>query len=160
MYLASHKPGHSSRVAQSAFLRLIAPPIQRLSSTASSKSHSMEKTTSHNDVEIAVIEKPLGVDRQSSQDRSTMPGVDSTDANLARVDDAIEAIGWGRYHWQLAITCGFGFLVDQVDLSSHSCHVLEKVAIVKYVSNTVYCISDVAGDHLFSHTSGIYGVQS
>lgn len=37
--------------------------------------------------------------------------------NLARVDEAIEAIGWGKYQWQLTITCSFGFLVDQVRLA-------------------------------------------
>ncbi len=34
--------------------------------------------------------------------------------NLGIVDEAIEAIGFGKYQWQLTLTCGFGFLVDQV----------------------------------------------
>lgn len=34
--------------------------------------------------------------------------------NLAIVTEAIEAIGFGKYQWQLTFTCGFGFLVDQV----------------------------------------------
>lgn len=34
--------------------------------------------------------------------------------NLALVAEAIEAIGFGKYQWQLTLTCGFGFLVDQV----------------------------------------------
>lgn len=34
--------------------------------------------------------------------------------NVALVQDAIEAIGIGRYQWQLLVSCGFGFVVDQV----------------------------------------------
>ena len=34
--------------------------------------------------------------------------------NLGLVDETIEAIGFGKYQWQLTVTCGFGFLVDQV----------------------------------------------
>ena len=34
--------------------------------------------------------------------------------NAAVIQDAIEAIGMGRYQWQLMISCGFGFVVDQV----------------------------------------------
>lgn len=34
--------------------------------------------------------------------------------NNALVAEAIEAIGFGKYQWQLTFTCGFGFLVDQV----------------------------------------------
>lgn len=45
-------------------------------------------------------------------------GDDGVAVNLNRVDDAIESIGWGKYQWQLAVTCGFGFLVDQVRILS------------------------------------------
>ncbi len=34
--------------------------------------------------------------------------------NAALIQDAIEAIGMGRYQWQLMVSCGFGFVVDQV----------------------------------------------
>ena len=35
-------------------------------------------------------------------------------SNEVVVDQAIDAIGMGRYQWQLLFSCGFGFLVDQV----------------------------------------------
>jgi hypothetical protein len=35
-------------------------------------------------------------------------------ANLMLVDETIEAIGFGRFQWQLTLSCGFGFLADQV----------------------------------------------
>lgn len=39
---------------------------------------------------------------------------DGENSNHALVTEAIEAIGFGKYQWQLTFTCGFGFLVDQV----------------------------------------------
>lgn len=45
---------------------------------------------------------------------------DDMAANLKVVDDTIEAIGFGKFQWQLALTCGFGFLADQVLLVSVS----------------------------------------
>lgn len=38
----------------------------------------------------------------------------AVDTNLRLVDEAIEAIGFGRFQIQLTLTSGFGFLVDQV----------------------------------------------
>jgi hypothetical protein len=35
-------------------------------------------------------------------------------ANLILVDETIEAIGFGKFQWQLTLSCGFGFLADQV----------------------------------------------
>lgn len=35
-------------------------------------------------------------------------------SNELVVDHVIEAIGMGRYQWQLLFSCSFGFLVDQV----------------------------------------------
>ena len=41
--------------------------------------------------------------------------VDGSDAaNLLAVEEAMHAIGMGRYQWQLTASAGFGFLVDQV----------------------------------------------
>ncbi|KAL4884968.1 major facilitator superfamily domain-containing protein [Aspergillus karnatakaensis] len=50
---------------------------------------------------------------------SVAPGtVDFLASNQLVVDQAIEAIGMGRYQWQLLFSCGFGFLVDQMLLIS------------------------------------------
>lgn len=40
--------------------------------------------------------------------------VDILASNEVVVDQAIDAIGMGRYQWELLFSCGFGFLVDQV----------------------------------------------
>ena len=81
----------------------------------------MDESVSNDGVQPGTIEKPVQIDRSSSHAQgTTVLATDDVDANLARVDDAIEAIGWGKYQWQLAITCGFGFLVDQVGLLNHS----------------------------------------
>ncbi|KAL4906962.1 hypothetical protein BDW74DRAFT_167020 [Aspergillus multicolor] len=53
--------------------------------------------------------------------RSTTQGtVDVLASNQLVVDQAIDAIGMGRYQWQLLFSCGFGFLVDQMLLISIS----------------------------------------
>ncbi|OJJ61376.1 hypothetical protein ASPSYDRAFT_56700 [Aspergillus sydowii CBS 593.65] len=44
--------------------------------------------------------------------------VDVLASNEVVVDQAIDAIGMGRYQWQLLFSCGFGFLVDQMLLIS------------------------------------------
>ncbi|KAL4748347.1 hypothetical protein BDW72DRAFT_214851 [Aspergillus terricola var. indicus] len=44
--------------------------------------------------------------------------VDALVSNQLVVDQAIDAIGMGRYQWQLLFSCGFGFLVDQMLLIS------------------------------------------
>lgn len=44
--------------------------------------------------------------------------------NVSLIQDAIEAIGMGRYQWQLMASCGFGFIADQViaiDILRNSC---------------------------------------
>jgi hypothetical protein len=38
----------------------------------------------------------------------------SPGSNEALIQDAIEAIGMGRYQWKLMASCGFGFIADQV----------------------------------------------
>lgn len=46
---------------------------------------------------------------------TTMDGVNAaTLHNHEVINKAIEAIGFGKFQWQLAFSCGFGFLVDQV----------------------------------------------
>jgi hypothetical protein len=61
--------------------------------------------------------KPSDIDQIQSHAEGSMFTIQVGKDNLARVDEAIESIGWGKYHWQLAVTCSFGFLVDQVALS-------------------------------------------
>lgn len=40
--------------------------------------------------------------------------ISPADSYENQIQDAIEAIGMGRYQWQLMVSCGFGFVVDQV----------------------------------------------
>ncbi|KAJ0267568.1 hypothetical protein Brms1b_012663 [Colletotrichum noveboracense] len=40
--------------------------------------------------------------------------------NLRVIDEAVEAIGFGKFQGQLALSCGFGFLADQMLLVSIS----------------------------------------
>lgn len=40
-----------------------------------------------------------------------------TQHNTAIFNQAIESLGFGRYQWKMFFTCGFGFLVDQVNLN-------------------------------------------
>lgn len=42
------------------------------------------------------------------------PGLGDVDRNIRVIDEAVEAIGVGRFQWQLALSCGLGFLADQV----------------------------------------------
>ncbi|OQE27976.1 hypothetical protein PENFLA_c005G10105 [Penicillium flavigenum] len=44
----------------------------------------------------------------------------SPGSNEALIQDAIEAIGMGRYQWKLMASCGFGFIADQMLLASIS----------------------------------------
>jgi hypothetical protein len=37
-------------------------------------------------------------------------------SNIAVIHDAIENIGMGRYQWGLTLSCGFGFIADQVKM--------------------------------------------
>lgn len=34
--------------------------------------------------------------------------------NDETISRAIEGLGFGRYQWQMFLTCGFGFMLDQV----------------------------------------------
>lgn len=38
--------------------------------------------------------------------------------NTAIINGLIEEIGFGRYQWNLFVTCGFGFMLDQVSLGT------------------------------------------
>lgn len=55
-----------------------------------------------------------------SQVQSSIVGKDGTqlaeESNRLVVDEAIEAIGFGKFQWQLTFSYGFGFLVYQVGL--------------------------------------------
>lgn len=74
-------------------------------------------TTNSLDQEKGVKDrKTPQVDQTQSSVDDSMFTVNVEADNLARVDAAIETIGWGEYQWQLALTCSFGFLVDQVRL--------------------------------------------
>lgn len=48
--------------------------------------------------------------------------------NLALVDEAIAKIGFGKFQWQLTLSCGFGFIVDQV------CAIYKRFACVTSVN--------------------------
>ncbi|KAE8140037.1 major facilitator superfamily domain-containing protein [Aspergillus pseudotamarii] len=47
-------------------------------------------------------------------------GANPPDFNQLAINNAIEAIGMGRYQWQLMVSCGFGFIADQMLLVSIS----------------------------------------
>ncbi|KAB8245074.1 major facilitator superfamily domain-containing protein [Aspergillus flavus] len=47
-------------------------------------------------------------------------GANPPDFNQLAINNAIESIGMGRYQWQLMISCGFGFIADQMLLVSIS----------------------------------------
>ncbi|KAE8361094.1 major facilitator superfamily domain-containing protein [Aspergillus caelatus] len=47
-------------------------------------------------------------------------GANPPDFNQLAINHAIEAIGMGRYQWQLMVSCGFGFIADQMLLVSIS----------------------------------------
>ncbi|KAK7402685.1 hypothetical protein QQX98_011548 [Neonectria punicea] len=67
------------------------------------------------------MSKPIG--RVVSQSQGSIVAVDAHGdlvTNNVIVDEAIEAIGFGKFQWQLTFSCGFGFLVDQMLLVSIS----------------------------------------
>ncbi|KAL2816972.1 major facilitator superfamily domain-containing protein [Aspergillus granulosus] len=66
------------------------------------------------------IQEKKSVDMdQSKSVRSVSQGtIDPQESNQLVVHQALEAIGMGRYQWQLLFSCGFGFLVDQMLLIS------------------------------------------
>ncbi|KAG7062198.1 hypothetical protein JMJ76_0006476 [Colletotrichum scovillei] len=47
-------------------------------------------------------------------------GLSDVEQNLKVIEEAVEAIGFGKFHWQLTMSCGFGFLADQMLLVSIS----------------------------------------
>ncbi|KAE8319427.1 major facilitator superfamily domain-containing protein [Aspergillus transmontanensis] len=47
-------------------------------------------------------------------------GANPPDFNQLAINNAIETIGMGRYQWQLMVSCGFGFIADQMLLVSIS----------------------------------------
>ncbi|KAJ9144149.1 Major facilitator superfamily transporter [Pleurostoma richardsiae] len=83
----------------------------------------MEVTPTEGDVHLRKMsEKPI--ERVPSQSQGTVLPVKGIrggiDPNLRLVEEAVEAIGFGKFQWQLTLLCGFGFLVDQMILVSIS----------------------------------------
>ncbi|KAH8702349.1 major facilitator superfamily domain-containing protein [Talaromyces proteolyticus] len=68
------------------------------------------------------MEKVAPVASQAQGTHYTMAdsSLQTDSTNLIVAHHAIERIGMGRYQWQLLVTCGFGFLVDQMLLVSIS----------------------------------------
>ncbi|KAH7126065.1 putative sugar transporter [Dactylonectria macrodidyma] len=64
------------------------------------------------------------IERTSSQGQGSITPVHDAHGDLVTnnviVDETIEAIGFGKFQWQLTFSCGFGFLVDQMLLVSIS----------------------------------------
>lgn len=62
------------------------------------------------------------IERTTSQDQGSISPVHDAHGDLVTnnviVDETIEAIGFGKFQWQLTFSCGFGFLVDQVRYAS------------------------------------------
>jgi hypothetical protein len=58
------------------------------------------------------------MDRVPSHGNGTVATLEGVDAatlhNHEVINKAIQAIGFGKFQWQLTFSCGFGFLVDQV----------------------------------------------
>ncbi|KAJ3512678.1 hypothetical protein NM208_g15290 [Fusarium decemcellulare] len=50
----------------------------------------------------------------SPSDGQVLDHVAMHQRNMAKVNHAIEEIGFGRYQWKLFATCGFGYLLDQM----------------------------------------------
>ncbi|KAL5342056.1 major facilitator superfamily domain-containing protein [Aspergillus crustosus] len=62
--------------------------------------------------------KPENIEACHPMESVAQGSVDVLASNQLVVDRAIDAIGMGRYQWQLLFSCGFGFLVDQMLLIS------------------------------------------
>lgn len=60
------------------------------------------------------MEKTAPVTSQGQGLQYPLASRETEDSNILIVHHAIEAIGMGKYQWQLLTTCGFGFLIDQV----------------------------------------------
>ncbi|KAF7556450.1 hypothetical protein G7Z17_g1442 [Cylindrodendrum hubeiense] len=64
------------------------------------------------------------IERVSSQGKGSISPVQDVHGDIVTnnviVDETIEAIGFGKFQWQLTFSCGFGFLVDQMLLVSIS----------------------------------------
>lgn len=61
--------------------------------------------------ESELIKTPSSSKGEVTHDETTP---DPSNFNETIVQDAIEAIGMGRYQWKLMVSCGFGFIADQV----------------------------------------------
>lgn len=79
-----------------------APP-QRRSADERSRKEDVEKPLS-----------PVPSNAHGSTVEYTQQPMSPTEKNLIVIDEAVEAIGFGKFQWQLTLSCGFGFLADQV----------------------------------------------
>jgi len=71
--------------------------------------YSSDKTNTDQEVPTPIAQKDIEHGSMVSASYADAPN-----PNHVIVDHAIEAIGMGRYQWYLTISCGFGFVVDQV----------------------------------------------
>ncbi|WYZ42403.1 hypothetical protein EsH8_VI_000102 [Colletotrichum jinshuiense] len=85
-----------------------APP-QRRSADERSRKEDVEKPLS-----------PVPSNTHGSTVEYTQQPLSPTETNLRVIDEAVEAIGFGKFQWQLTLSCGFGFLADQMLLVSVS----------------------------------------
>ncbi|QLI72257.1 Major facilitator-type transporter hxnZ [Metarhizium brunneum] len=62
---------------------------------------------------VVVVQTPREAYKSPSAARQAVEA-----RNIATTNHAIEQIGFGRYQWQLFMTCGFGFVMDQLIIVS------------------------------------------
>lgn len=77
----------------------------------------MDAASVHNEKRGSrTLERPLG--HSANHTNGTITSLNGEDAatmhNHEVINAAIQAIGFGKFQWQLTFSCGFGFLVDQV----------------------------------------------
>lgn len=85
---------------------LFVPTADQLKSIM--KSRTEQATDVHED-----FEKPDVVEEDFAAGASQGTLVNRAE-NLKLVGESVDAIGFGKFQWQLTLTCGFGFLADQV----------------------------------------------
>lgn len=90
------------------FALLYYPGRENLSELKMAKSNAGQPSVIHADFEKQdVLEGDLAL--------GASPGMLVNCAeNLKFVGESIDAIGFGKFQWQLTLTCAFGFIADQV----------------------------------------------
>lgn len=104
------------------------------SSTKTNTDEEQQPSTPHKDVDPGIL-----VSESTANVR---------DLNRSIVNHAIEAIGMGRYQWKLTVSCGFGFVVDQV----------RKTSIDYLVLTLLTTCTDVAAIHKHGHATSVQGI--